>query len=166
MIMKKYKIYLGALLMVLFATVSSCDEVGDIDVGGVTVQDMTGEWYVETSVDGTVVVGYAAISTYNSAANIEEMWIDDQQHIWWFKAKAPVTLSSLSFSGTDLASSYDGYDITVTITNGVVNQDVVGATSAGNTSDTISFDIEFSDDPGTIYHIEGYRRTGFAEDEH
>ena len=164
--MKKYKIYLGALLMVLFATVSSCDEVGDIEIGGVTVEDMTGNWYVETSIDGTVIQGYVEISTYNSAANIEEMWIDDFQNIWWFKAKAPVSLSSLSFGGTDLPSNYDGYEITVTITNGAIAKDVAGATSAGNKSDTISFDIEFSDDPGTIYHIAGYKRTGFAEDEH
>ena len=33
-------------------------------------------------------------------------------------------------------------------------------------ADSISFNIEFSDDPGTIYRIEGFRRTGFLEDEH
>jgi hypothetical protein len=38
--------------------------------------------------------------------------------------------------------------------------------SGGNKSDLISYKIEFSDDPGTIYEVNGYKRTGFAEDEH
>ena len=164
--MKKYKIYLGALLMIVFTTFTSCDEVGDIEIGGTTVEDMAGNWYVTTAIGGTVVQGHVEISTYNTAANIEEIWLDDFQNIWWWKSKVPVNLSNMTFSGTDLPSSVDGYDITVTVTNGVIVQDVEDATSGGNTADTISFDIEFSDDPGTIYEIRGYKRTGFPEDEH
>ncbi len=59
----------------------------------------------------------------------------------------------------------EAYEITATVSNGVISN---GSTmsSGGNLTDGIAFDIEFSDDPGTIYHVEGYRRTGFQEDEH
>ena len=57
------------------------------------------------------------------------------------------------------------YDITVNIANGKI---LPGAatSSGGNVTDSIYFQIEFSDDPGTLYDVAGYRRTGFLEDEH
>jgi hypothetical protein len=40
-------------------------------------------------------------------------------------------------------------------------------TDAENPTDGISFDIQFSDDTDNkTYTIKGYKRTGFAEDEH
>ncbi|MBL6644246.1 MAG: hypothetical protein ISP64_06440 [Flavobacteriaceae bacterium] len=40
-------------------------------------------------------------------------------------------------------------------------------TEGGNPTDGISFDIQFSDDDeNKTYSIRGYKRTGFAEDEH
>jgi hypothetical protein len=33
-------------------------------------------------------------------------------------------------------------------------------------TDSIYFEAEFSDDPGTTYQFTGYRRTGWPEDDH
>ncbi len=143
----------------------SCDEVGgDDDMGGTAVKDMAGDWYVKTFVGSTEVLGYQLISTYNTAANLStEMWIDDHQNIWEFKVKSGVDYSAKTFSGSALQNDY--YNITVNITNGKVLHGAA-TTTGGNTSDSITFEAEFSDDPGTIYRIAGYKRTGFAEDEH
>lgn len=146
----------------------SCDRVGNgkEDVGGTSTQDMAGDWYVTTSVGKSVVLGYKKITTYNTSVNDgKEMWVDDLKNIWWFKVKSPINYSAKTFSGSKLHSSIEGYDVDVNITNGKIIPNAA-KTSGGNKSDSISFDAEFSDDPGTIYHIGGYKRTGFAEDEH
>jgi hypothetical protein len=155
----------------------SCDEGGDPDPGATKVVDMAGDWYVQTFIDGEMIADYSLISTYNTASDDgTEIWIDDNKNIYWFKLKSPVNTSSKTFSGMNLASSVvdddtstpdviETYDINVNVTNGTIVKD--GATtSGGNTSDSISFDAEFSDDPGTIYQFRGYKRTGLLEDEH
>ena len=168
--MKKLKLNITRVLVAMLVLTSfvACDEVGDTDSAGTSVEAMAGDCYVQTLVNGQVVADYALISTYNTAANNgQEMWIDDHGHVWDFKVKAPVTVSSLSFAGNNLASSVDGYDVNVTITEGKITKN--GATSSGGHKvDGISFKAVFSDDTnaGTIYEIKGYRRTGFLEDEH
>ena len=155
-------------LFVLGIFMFSCDRVGDGDVaddqGGTSMQEMAGDWFVTTSVNGTEVLGYTRITTYNTSANNgAEFWIDDNDNIWEFKVKSPANLGGLTFSGNNLQN--EKYDITVNITNGKIVKG--GATTTGgNKSDAIEFDAEFSDDPGTIYRISGYKRTCFAEDEH
>jgi len=137
---------------------------------------LNGEWYVQTLFNGKVVVDYKLISTYDTAANGAEMWVDDNGNIWNFKCKSPVNVDALTFTGNKLASSVvdddpktpnviETYDINVNITEGKVIKN--GATSTGGqTVDAIQFKAEFSDDPGSIYEIKGYKRTGFEEDEH
>jgi hypothetical protein len=156
------------LLLVVSALFISCDNDGyaDYDAGATNVEELSGEWYVQLLLEEEVIVDYGLISTYNTSANTgDEMWVDDHQNLWWFKVKSPVNVQAKSFSGTDLASSVDGYDISVTISNGMIVKN--GATTTeGDTADGISFDIEFSDDPGTVYSVQGYRKTGFLEGEH
>jgi len=166
--MKKLKQNIIRIVAAVFvlASFASCDEVGDTDPGGTSTESMSGDWYVQTLVDGKVVVNYTLLSTYNTSANDgKEMWIDDHGKIWTFKVKSPVTLGSSSFAGSKLASSVDGYNITVNVTDGKVTKNDT-KTTGGHTTDGISFKAEFSDDPGTIYEIKGYKRTGFKEDEH
>jgi hypothetical protein len=175
MINNKIKYFTTIFLAIVSMTFTSCDKVEDPNIGGTSTEDMAGDWYVQMYNQGDEPSGdYALISTHNTAAdNGEEMWIDDHKHLWYFKSKTPINLSAMTFSGADLASSVDddddpatpSYDITVTITNGMITQDDT-LTSGGNTSNGISFDIEFSDDAGSIYTVKGYKRTGFAEDEH
>ena len=155
------KILLSIMLISGFV---ACDEGGDPDPGATATVELAGDWFVQTFYQGDLVLDYVQIASFNTAANTStEMWLDDNGHIWPFKVKVPIDLNSKSFSGASLTDEYNG--ITVNITNGIVVKD--GATTTGgNTSDSISFDIEFSDDPGFTYHIEGYKRTGFLEDEH
>lgn len=144
----------------------SCDEGGDPDPGATRVVSMSGDWFVQTFVDGEMIIDYTRITTYNTAADDgTEIWVDDNQNIWAFKVKSPVNVSTMTFSGSTLDSDVDGYVITVNITNGTIVKDG-GTTSAGNISDSISFEAEFSDDLGTIYAFVGYKRTGLLEDEH
>jgi hypothetical protein len=163
------KIFKYLVTVAFITTLASCstnEEYEDFKFDVSPVVDMSGDWYVQTFVDGDIEVDYALITTSNTAEDDgSEIQIFDQQNIWWFNAKTPVNVGALTFSGNDLASAVDGYEITVTITNGAILKKGTTSTS-GRISDSISFDIEFSDDPGTIYHIEGYKRTGFLEDEH
>lgn len=156
------------LLLIVSGLFFSCDTDGyaDYDAGGTKVEELSGEWYAQLLLDGEVVVDYGLISTYNTAANTGDlMWVDDHQNLWWFKVKTPVNVEAKTFSGTDLASNVDDYEITVTISNGMVVEDG-GTTTEGDVADSISFDVEFSDDPGTVYTVQGYRKTGFLEGEH
>lgn len=167
------------ILSIVFAiTFTSCDEGGEPDAGATSTVEMSGDWYVQAFVDGEMAADYFKMTSYNTAANDgTEIWLDDNKNFYYFKFKNPINLTGLSFSGSDLASSVvdddpdtedviETYDINVTVTNGIIVKK--GATApSGTTVDKISYDIVFSDDPdGTIYHIEGYKRTGFLEDEH
>jgi len=157
-------------MVVVFVTIlSSCspnEGFEDFTLDKSPVIEMSGDWYVQTFVGSSVVVGYSLITTSNASAdNGTEIQIFDQQNIWWFNAKVPVNLGALTFAGDNLASNVEGYEITVNITNGSIVKGGTTSTS-GLTTDSISFDIEFSDDPGTIYTIAGYKSTGFLEDEH
>ncbi len=160
----KYLIGIVAFSMLLLFT--ACDEAEDANIGVTSIEEMAGDWYVTTAFNGNTVLGYKKITTYNTAANTnDKMWINDNGKIWEFKAVANVDYASKTFSGENLESNYSGTPITVTITNGKILKNAA-TTTGGNRSDSIYFDIEFSDDPGNIYTIAGYKRTGFAEDEH
>lgn len=162
--MNTIKKYITLPLLGLFLSFSfiSCDEVEDADVGGTAIEEVAGDWVVEIERDGAHY-SHNTISTYNTADNSSsEMWLDDIEHGWGLKAKVNLNLQDLTFSGNDLEELY--YDVTVTITNGVVIKNGTTAPS-GTVVDSISFNAEFSDIPGEIWHYYGYRRTGFPEDE-
>ena len=144
----------------------SCDLGNDPDVGGTATQAVAGEWFTTFTIAGEDVygLGYQLVTTSNTAANSAgEFLITDDAHTWDYKVKTPLNLDAKTFGGTGLANL--SYDITVNITNGKI---LPGAatSSGGNVTDSIYFEAEFSDDPGTIYQVAGYRRTGFLEDEH
>lgn len=167
--MKNRNIFNLLLFMFVGLSLVSCDKGGDPDPGATKVVDMAGDWFVKFMFDGeNVYEGYEMITTYNTAANDGQyMWVDDNypdgNWIYGFKVKTPVDAKANTFSGNDLQNQI--YDITVNITNGEVLKDAA-TTTGGNTTDSIHMNIEFSDDPGKIYTIAGYRRTGLLEDEH
>ena len=157
-------------LILLFAAVgflSSCDLGEEPVIEGVAIQEMTGEWWTTFTVGGEDIygLGYNVITTYNTASNgTSKMWLDDIQHTWGYKLRVPINLEGRSFGGTDsIPELYFG--VKAIVSNGVITKNDT-PTTGGNTTDGITFDVEFSDDPGTMYHVEGYRRTGFQEDEH
>ena len=97
-------------------------------------------------------------SNNTAADNGNQIWIDDHQHIWEFKAKANVDYQNLTFDGDNLESKVGDYEITVSISNGKITKGDV-LTDAENPTDGISFDIQFSDDTDNkTYTIKGYRK--------
>ncbi|MEN3322812.1 lipid-binding protein [Mariniflexile soesokkakense] len=164
--MKNINIIKTALLLFTVSLfITSCDEGGDPDPGATATVEMAGDWYVKLLVDGSDIygIGYYQFSTYNTAANNgTQMWFDDHE-LWPSKVKANINLSSLTFNGSQLENEYDSS--TLDITNGIIIKKGTVAPS-GTVVDSISFNVEFSDDPGTIYQVAGYKRTGFLEDDH
>ena len=145
----------------------SCDLGDDPEVGGTATEAVAGEWWVTLSLDGQDLTGYTELTTSNTAANVaSEFLITDNAHQWDYKVKSPLNLAAQTFGGTGLQNLVPGYDITVDITNGKILENAATSTG-GNVTDSIYFEISFSDDtPGTVYQVAGYRRTGFLEDEH
>ncbi|HCN82650.1 MAG TPA: hypothetical protein DIT07_03390 [Sphingobacteriaceae bacterium] len=91
------------------------------------------------------------------------MWFDDG--FWQAKYKVAVDGTTLKFSATNVANSDPSYPITITITGEVIPNGAKGPGSKAVT-DSIYFEAVYSDDPGTTYHLSGYHRTKFGEDDH
>ena len=157
----KKSILLAALGAILF---TSCDK-NLPDVGGTTPEKLANEWWVTFTVDGDDIygLGHTKLVTYNTAANNNEIWIDDQEHTWEYKVKALADLNNLTFSANQATDQYHG--ISVNIANGKVLPGA-GRSRTGNVSDSIYMEVEFSDDPGTTYVVSGHGRTRFDEDEY
>lgn len=154
------------LLAALSFGIMSCDLGDDPDPGGTATQAVAGEWWTTFTIAGDDVygLGYQLITTSNLASNAtNEFLIHDGAHTWDYKVKCPLNLDAKTFGGNDLQNL--SYDILINLNNGKI---IPGAatTTGGNVTDSIYFEVEFADDPGTIYQVAGYRRTGFLEDEH
>lgn len=167
MINKKYNFLLGILFISISSFLTSCDEVEDAEIGGVTLQEMTGDWWVVAlNPDGeTPAYGgdYVHFSTYNTSSNDTGLWLDD--HDEWMQLKSKVTADgqNLTFSGE--AGAEELYaDATVTVSNGSISKETF-TTESNTMVDEITFEAEFDWDPGIVYIFKGHRRTGFAEDE-
>ena len=145
----------------------SCDLGNDPDVGGTATQAVAGEWFTTFNASGETGGDYYLITTSNTAANsTNEFLIFDDANTWDYKVKSPLNLDAKTFGGTGLVSLVPDYEITVNITNGKIIPGAATSTG-GNVTDSIYFQINFSDDPDNlIYDVAGYRRTGFLEDEH
>jgi hypothetical protein len=110
--------------------------------------------------------------TYNTAANTDEIWIDDLGHFGPFKIKSAAQVTDLSFSSASSTSvvPYDEDEdenplyLEVKLTNGKVLTGQ-GFSISGVETDSIHMEIEVDADPGTLYRVSGHRRTGFLEDE-
>lgn len=141
------------------------------EIGGTATENLAGEWYVQANVveNGEVIedpygIGRFKIMTYNTASNnANEIWIDDDQNFWKFKIKATADANGLTFSATS-AQNQRGDDITVNVTNGKITKNG-GVQNNGSPADYITMDVEFSDDPGTIYRLEGVRYSGLKEND-
>lgn len=165
--MKNIKIYRVVLVLFTLSLFVSCDEGGDPDPGGTSVQDIAGDWWAVALNPGgeTTAFGgdYVQFSTYNTAANDNTFWVDDHNN--WMQLKARVTLNADRLTFQSEANTPELYtDETVTITNGLITRDVF-TTESNTLVDQITFNAEFSWDPGTVYEYVGHFRTGFLEDE-
>ncbi len=166
------------LLVVLFSVgaLSSCEKDAP-EVKYTATYPVSGEWWVTYKVETSPGVfediyhtGYTPLLTYNTAANKpDEIWVDDQGNFWNYKVKSGLNIGSRSFSvkeALNLALDSEGkpYNIKVNITDGKVIKDG-GLSKTKIKTDSIYFKAEFSDEPGTVYHVSGHRRTGFPEDQ-
>lgn len=170
-----------ALILAAFSIVS-CKK--DIEQEGTPVQDMAGEWWVQIYLNDEVYDdSYYHIYTYNTAAfDVDKMWVDASD-AWPFYAKATVNYSNLEFLESEPVTD-DFYQVTypqfgldvdtITITGGKV---LKGVSTPPSKTTTDSINIQFTstvfkgedwDDlqPGDRYSLRGYRRTGFAADDH
>ncbi|WP_347052969.1 lipid-binding protein [Flavobacterium olei] len=163
--MKKLKLNITRVLVAMLVLTSfvACDEVGDTDPGGTSVEALAGDWFMNLSApDGTPISEHDLFSTYNTAANDGGLWLDDHDAVGKFKVKV-MSAKDGSFKATTAANEYNTR--TVNITDGKVEKNAA-TSKGGHKVDKISFKAEFSDEPGVIYSYEGHRRTGFFEDEY
>ncbi|HEV8283697.1 MAG TPA: lipid-binding protein [Chitinophagaceae bacterium] len=159
--MKKIIIFSG-LVIFLF---SSCKQELP-DVGGTAAEKMANEWWVTLDLPGqpdVFGIGHFKIATYNTAANNDSIWIDDFENGWQVKFKAKADFTNLTFTANKAPNQY--YPITVNLTDGKILLNA-GHSKSGNVVDSIHMKVEFSDDPGTIYEMNGGARTRFAEDDY
>lgn len=151
-------------------------------IEGTATQEASGQWSVALNCiddEGNAMgdlfgVGQFLILTYNTNDDApDKIYIDDLGNFWAFKVKADLDLQNLTFSVQEGISEFvddEGpYDIAVTITNGKILKGAA-TTPSGMPADSIVFDILFEDDEyvGVYYdhmRIEGFRYTGFANDE-
>ena len=159
--------YLFGALLIMALTFTSCDVVEDADVGGTSVESMSGDWWiVALEPDGvTPAFGgdYEQFSTYNTAANDNGMWINDYGHWMEIQTRVVANVNNLTFVG--IANSPEEITGgTVSVGNGEIT--LASYTTASNTEvNEIYFEAEFDWNPGVVYVFKGHKRTGFAEDE-
>lgn len=150
-----------AALAILSLTFSSCKQ-DDIEM--METVALAGDWVITYSNSGNEYEVTHAL-TFNTSANLPtEIWVSDNGGFWDFQVKCACDINALTFQ-TDGFVQNVAYDSKVKITNGKVVKN--GCTlPSGRVVDAISYDVEFDDDeaPGIIWHAEGRRYTGFAED--
>jgi hypothetical protein len=165
------KFNIKALLIVGMAalTFSACDEWGEYQPETIPGHELAGEWYVRYTVGGVDVysLGYNTfLTSTTAAADGKELLLDDQHNFWDFVVKTPMDVASKTFSAPDsLTNLVEGYDIKILVKNGKVIPNG-GKSKTGVEVDSIYFEVEFADDPGTIYEISGHERTGFGDDDY
>lgn len=151
--------------MAMVAFTSSCQKEYEPEM--VPGHELAGEWYVTYTVGGVDIYdfGYSTMMTYNTAAaDGQQIWVTDQGHFWDYQAKVNANPEGMTFGQSDSVQN-EAYDIRMIVKNGVVIPDG-GKSKTGVVVDSISFVIEFADDPGTEYVCSGHRRTGFEEDDY
>jgi hypothetical protein len=162
--LKSYVIAASAMISILF---TSCDEVGEINVGGTSTEQMAGDWWVvaleEDGVTPAYGGGYVHFTTYNTSSNDGNMWLDDNGEFMEIKTKVMTNTSNKTFSGEEAAEELITGG-TVTVTEGSITEGSYTTTSNSKV-DEIMFKAEFDWEPGTVFIFKGHRRTGFAEDE-
>jgi Lipid-binding putative hydrolase len=156
------KILFGIFILVMIFSIS-CKK--DVKPGNTAAVNAANGWWVTFTLGGQDVYGLGTffLSTYNTSANDDSIWVDDLGHSWTFKCKAKVDYNNLTFSTTNAQNQY--YNITVNLAEGKILPKA-GKSRSGNTTDSIYFKATFSDDPTNTYVISGTARTGFIEDDY
>ncbi|MFI3263933.1 MAG: lipid-binding protein [Rikenellaceae bacterium] len=166
--MKKY-IVLAIAVFALSFTFTSCEEY---EAGGTLTEKMAGNWWVYYNADSSYVAGNPAsyidyIYTYNTAANTEtDMFIDIPAPVAFSATRFYIVVDidtwtfSTSGSQSNVIDSSDA--VTYTIANGKIEEDAY-TSPTGYPVDKISFELTLS--TGETFYYEGFRKTGFTDDE-
>ena len=141
--------------------------------GATAAVSMANEWWVTLDLDGTQDVygiGHFKIATYNTSDNTNQLWVDDFTNGYGVKAKVTADYTNLTFSGNLSPNAYyvptsTTYAETANITDGKIFTKL-GHSKSGNIVDSLHMKIEFSDDPGTVYEMNGVERTRLIEDDY
>lgn len=173
------------ILLSLIASVSlfiSCEKDEDFDAGQTNTKELAGEWFVQICYEGEVFFDYTKLLTYNTANNDKDILWLDASATWPFKTKiacnpSELAIGSLSFDNVDFFEA-EGFLDSLSILNGKVLKGAA-TTSGGNKSDSIIISVsstgmrDFVNDlvgeeivTSEGWTIQGYKRTGFFEDEH
>ncbi len=154
-----------SILILTLIILTSCKKTLP-DIGGTAAQPIANEWWVSLFSGTTNLYGtghYFKLATYNTAANTNEIWVDDEHNIYDFKVKAQADFNALTFNASKAQNEY--YAITVDIANGKVLTNAAHSKS-GNIVDSIYMEAKFSDDPTSTYIIKGTARTMLIEDDY
>ena len=144
------------ILLMLTIVVASCEPKYTKEYSW--AYPVAGDWTVTAYKNGVADSDPFEIKTYNSAFGKDSIWVDDYAttgsngNYWSFKFKAAVDMNTKTFNTTAYKNAITGYPIIIKVTNGKV---------VGN--DSITMDVEFGDDAGTIYQLAGHRTTSYEE---
>lgn len=155
------KKYIFLLFSVLAFALTSCNN--ETEPGGTAVEKMAGEWVVKS--EGVNNGKWFTVRTYNTASNVAtEMWLEDKGLN--YKIRVAVSYDARTFATAEAVSNTIASKenapapAKIKISEGKV-QEGAYETPGGHISDKISFTVEAD---GQTYKVEGFRRTGFAED--
>lgn len=162
--------YLVLTFLAFTFALTGCFE--DLQTTQSSIGDLAGEWYVTNKIDGGDVFGdgYQTITTTNTAADVNtEMWIDDHNHHYWFRAKVNLNSGSQTFAVDTFLSSVidpndDLYEVEMNVFNGQIISGA-GLTRSGKATDSIYFEAQFADWGTDTFVFSGHRRSGLPEDE-
>ena len=151
------------IIVVSILAFNSCQKVKD--AGATSAVKVANEWWVTLTLNGDDIygLGHFRLATYNTSANDNTIFIDDYENGWDVKFKSTVDYNTLTFSA--MAAQNEYYNITVNQTDGKIFPKA-GHSKSGNVADSIHMKVEFSDDPGNIYEMNGVERTRFPEDDY
>ena len=177
--MKKIKISL--FVISVFFALTSCETLKDPVVELGPVYPLSGQWVLRfikpnptTSADTTIFTSSnltsVTASSYNDGSNSTNvMWFKLSGTLGFMKSFTVKVNCNVDTKSFDIASGANtvlsgGVSVsTLKITNGQVIID--GWKTKSGVTDKITFKIEDSRTPGVIFTAEGYRKTGWWEDE-
>jgi len=152
------------ILIIISVLGVSCEKT--FDPGTTVAKKAAGGWWVTFTQNGNDIYGLGTffLTTYNTSASDDSLWVDDLQHSWGFKSKVQVNFKNLTFNNANAGNDY--INDTVNIANGKVLP-LAGKSKTGVKTDSIYLEVKFSDDAsGLTYVISGTARTGFIDDDY
>ena len=161
-----------SIFLALFAlsfVFSSCKKT--FDVGQTATVNMSNGWWLTfyDAADSSQQSNTVFFTTYNTSENkTDSMWIDDLGNFWDFKGKVAIDYAAHTFNSTLSENQY--YSSEAKILNGQIFPKG-GHSKTGVVTDSIYFQIQFSDDGSsngyeTTFYATGTARTGFIDDDY